>query len=314
MSRRPDLGRSGGAAVASERAAPDRSTIFRPGYDLNLSVTLMWVKTSQRKRGVGWWATETPHGPASVAFRAVGGEVCADAWGPGAEWAIDRVPALLGGRDDPSGFRSHHRVVEDLVGRLGVPRIGATDRWFEALATAAVYQRVVSADARTAVARLGHRFGGEVPGECPLPLMPRPRTALTIPDHGYHRVGVDRARARVVRVAAKHASRLEALGDRPAAEAREWLQRLPGVGPWTAARTTGAAAGDPDAVPVGDLHVPVLVTYALSGATDGTDDSMLELLEPYAGHRGRVVRLVKAAGIGPPRHHPAPTRFDISRI
>ena len=41
---------------------------------------------------------------------------------------------------------------------------------------------------------------------------------------------------------------------------------------------------------------------------------MLELLEPYAGHRGRVVRLVKAAGIGPPRHHPAPTRFDISRI
>ena len=72
--------------------------------------------------------------------------------------------------------------------------------------------------------------------------------------------------------------------------------------------------GDPDAVPVGDLHVPVLVTYALTGATGGDDDSMLELLEPYAGHRGRVVRLIKAAGIGPPRHHPAPTRFDISRI
>ena len=314
MSQRPLVGRSDRGTVAPERAAPDRSTVFRPGYDLNLKVSLLWVKTSQRKRGVGWWATETPQGPASVAFRAVGGEVCADAWGPGAEWAIDRVPALLGGRDDPSGFQPRHRVVEDLVGRLGVPRIGTTDRWFEALATAAVYQRVVSADARTAVARLGRRFGAEAPGQCPLPLMPLPEAALTIPDHGYHRVGVDRARARVVRVAAKHAARLEALGDRPAAEAREWLQRLPGVGPWTAARTTGAAAGDPDAVPVGDLHVPKLVTYALSGATDGTDDSMLELLEPYAGHRGRVVRLVKAAGVGPPRHHPAPTRHDISRI
>ena len=306
--------RSVDAAPAAPSTAPDCSTVFRPGYDLNLKVTLMWVKTSQRRDGVGWWATETPDGPASVAFRAVGGEVLADAWGPGAEWAINGVPALLGGSDDPSGFQPHHPVVRDLVARMGVPRLGATGRWFEAMATAAVYQRVVSADARTAVARMGRLHGAEVPGAGPLPLFPRPEALLEVPDHGFHRAGVDRGRTRVIRVAAKHADRLERLGERPAAEARQWLQRLPGVGPWTAARTTGAAAGDPDAVPVGDLHVPRLVTYALSGAADGDDDSMLELLEPYAGHRGRVVRLVKAAGIGPPRHHPAPTRFDISRI
>ena len=274
----------------------------------------MWVKTSQNRDGVRWWATETPEGPASLAFRPVSGEVIADAWGPGAGWAIAQLPALLGNDDDPSGFQPRDPVVRGLVSRLGVPRLGATGRWYEAMATAAVYQRVVSADARTAVARMGRLHGAEVPAGGPLPLFPRPEAALRVPDHGFHRAGVDRARARVIRVAAKHAARLEALGERPAAEAREWLQRLPGVGPWTAARTTGAAAGDPDAVPVGDLHVPVLVTYALSGATDGDDDSMLELLEPYAGHRGRVVRLVKAAGIGPHRHHPAPTRFDISRI
>ena len=294
--------------------APDCSTIFQPGLDLNLKVTLMWVKTVVRQRGVGWWATETPQGAATMAFRATGGEVIADAWGAGSEWAISQMPALLGGRDDPSGFRPADPVVRGLVDRLGVPRLGATGRWYEAMATAAVYQRVVSADARTSVYRLGRLFGAEAPGEGPLPLLPEPEAALRIPDHGFHRAGVDRARARVIRVAAKYARRLEALAERPAAEAREWLQRLPGVGPWTAARTTGTAAGDPDAVPVGDLHVPVLVTYALSGATDGDDDSMLELLEPYAGHRGRVVRLVKAAGIGPPRHHPAPTRQDISRI
>ncbi len=293
---------------------PDQSTVWRPRHDLNLKVTLMWVKTSQRRNGVGWWATETPQGSASVAFRAVSGEILADAWGPGAEWAIKQVPALLGGQDDPSGFRLLDPVVRDLVARLGVPRIGATGRWYEALATAAVYQRVVSADARTSVARMGRLFGAEVPAGGPLPLFPRPEAVLRVPDHGFHRAGVDRARARVIRVAAKHADRLEGLKARPAADALRWLQRLPGVGPWTAARTTGAAAGDPDAVPVGDLHVPKLVTYALSGAADGNDDSMLELLEPYAGHRGRVVRLVKAAGIGPPRHHPAPTRFDISRI
>ena len=312
--RGPEMPRSDDTALAAPYRAPDRSTVFRPRYDLNLKVTLMWVKTSQRRNGVGWWATETPEGSASVAFRAVGGEVVADAWGLGAEWAIDRVPALLGGSDDPNGFRPLDPVVRDLTARLGVPRLGATGRWFEAMATAAVYQRVVSADARTAVARMGRLHGAEVPGGGPLPLFPRPETVLKVPDHGFHRAGVDRARSRVIRVAAKHADRLERLGERPAAEARQWLQHLPGVGPWTAARTTGAAAGDPDAVPVGDLHVPRLVTYALSGATDGDDDSMLELLEPYAGHRGRVVRLVKAAGIGPPRHHPAPTRFDISRI
>ena len=294
--------------------APDCSTIFRPGHDLNLKVTLMWVKTVVRRRGVGWWATETPQGAAAVAFRATGGEVVADAWGAGSEWAISQMPALLGCRDDPDGFRPADRVVRGLADRLGVPRLGATGRWYEAMATAAVYQRVVSADARTSVYRLGRLFGAEAPGEGPLPLLPEPEAALRIPDHGFHRAGVDRARARVIRVAAKYASRLEALAQQPAAEAREWLQRLPGVGPWTAARTTGAAAGDPDAVPVGDLHLPVLVTYALSGRTDGDDDSMLELLEPYSGHRGRVVRLVKAAGIGPPRHHPAPTRHDISRI
>ncbi len=306
--------RRSGPPVKVPPSPPDCSTVFRPPFDLNLKVTLMWVKTSQSRDGVRWWATETPEGSASLAFRLLGCEVIADAWGPGAAWAIGQLPALLGNDDDPGGFQPRDQVVRGLVSRMGVPRLGATGRWYEAMATAAIYQRVVSADARTAVTRMGRLHGAEVPGGGPLPLFPLPEAVLRVPDHGFHRAGVDRARSRVIRVAAKHAERLEALHQRPAAEAREWLHRLPGVGPWTAARTTGAAAGDPDAVPVGDLHVPVLVTYALSGATDGDDDSMLELLEPYAGHRGRVVRLVKAAGIGPPRHHPAPTRFDISRI
>ena len=306
--------RRSGPPVKVPPSPPDCSTVFRPSFDLNLKVTLMWVKTSQSRDGVRWWATETPEGSASLAFRLLGGEVIADAWGPGAAWAIGQLPALLGNDDDPGGFQPRDQVVRGLVSRMGAPRLGATGRWYEAMATAAIYQRVVSADARTAVTRMGRLHGGDVPGGGPLPLFPRPEAVLRVPDHGFHRAGVDRARSRVIRVAAKHADRLEALHQRPAAEARQWLQRLPGVGPWTAARTTGAAAGDPDAVPVGDLHVPVLVTYALSGATDGDDGSMLELLEPYAGHRGRVVRLVKAAGIGPPRHHPAPTRFDISRL
>jgi hypothetical protein len=55
---------------------------------------------------------------------------------------------------------------------------------------------------------------------------------------------------------------------------------------------------------VGDFHMPSLVTWALAGEPRGTDDRMLELLEPFAGHRGRVVRLLKTSGIRAPRYGP----------
>ncbi len=300
-------------------AEPAASTVFRPRYRLDVAVAVMWVKTVKPRRGVYWWATDTPLGPATVAFRAVGSEVRADGWGPGASWGIEQLPALLGNDDDPAGFRPLDPVVRDLADRRGEPRIGATGRWYEALATTALFQRVVRADAAASVARLGRRHGPAPPGpdpagRGPVPIFPGPQAVKKLADHDFHRAGVERARARVVRMAAVHADRLEGLGARPAAEARRWLPRLAGVGGWTAARTTGAAAGDPDAVPVGDLHLPRIVVYALTGQNGGDDARMLELLEPYAGHRGRVIRMIKAAGLGPPRHFPAPTRFDISRL
>lgn len=302
---------------------PAASTVFRPRYRLDLSVAVMWVKTVKPRRGVYWWATDTPLGPATVAFRVVGSEVRADGWGPGAGWGIEQLPVLLGDADDLAGFRPLDPVVSDLADRRGEPRIGATGRWYEALATTALFQRVVRADAAAAVARLGLRHGPPPPGpdtaddpagRGPVPIFPGPEAVKGLADWDFHRAGVERSRARVVRMAAVYADRLEGLGARPATEARQWLTRLAGVGGWTAARTTGAAAGDPDAVPVGDLHVPRIVVYALTGENGGDDARMLELLEPYAGHRGRVVRMIKAAGLGPPRHFPAPTRFDISRL
>ena len=79
---------------------------------------------------------------------------------------------------------------------------------------------------------------------------------------------------------------------------------MPGVGPWTVATVAGTALGDPDAVIVGDYHLPHLVSYALAGERRGTDERMVELLEPYRGQRGRVVRLLVMSGLGPPRRVP----------
>ncbi len=97
------------------------------------------------------------------------------------------------------------------------------------------------------------------------------------------------------------------------------LALLPGVGPWTIGSVMASAMGDPDAVAVGDFHLKNLVSYALAGEPRGTDERMLELLAPYAGQRGRVVRLLqarrpRAAGIRSPSANPADGTVVIGRL
>jgi len=298
--------------MAAPAGPPEGSLSYRPGHELNLGFALMGTKTVTRRSGVYWWSTTTPLGSAVVAFRPARAEIRADAWGPGTDWALTRLPSLLGADDDPTGFRPDHPVVAALATRFGTLRIGATGRWYEALATSAIGQRVVKGDATTSRMKLSRRHG-DLSLDAPVPPFPTPSAILSLTDHEFHRAGIERSRARVVRIAARYADRLEALDDVSVIDATSWLQRLPGVGPWTTALTTSVAGGDPDAVPIGDLHIPRKVTYALSGE-EGDDQRMLELLEPFAGHRQRVVRLVKMSDAGPANHRPAPFRHDISRI
>lgn len=294
---------------------PDAATTYRPRHPIDLRFALMGAKSVTSIHGVRWWTTVTPEGPASVAFRpSTDGTIRADAWGPGTDWALTQLPRLLGAHDDDvDEFQPSHPLVRRLAGQFDALRVGATGRWYEALSIAAIGQRVVTADAKTSRKRLAFRYGEQPVDLAPVPAFPEPERMLRLPDHDFHRAGIDRARARVIRVAARYADRIERLADIPGTDADRWLQQLPGVGPWTAALATAAAGGHADAVPVGDLHIPGMVSRALSGE-DGDDDRMLELLEPFAGHRQRVVRLIKMAGPGPAPNRPAPTRGDISRI
>jgi len=100
------------------------------------------------------------------------------------------------------------------------------------------------------------------------------------------------------------ARRLEAATDLAPPEAQARLRAIPGVGAWTAAEVAARAWGDPDAVSVGDYHLPSLVAWALAGEPRGTDDRMLELLAPFAGQRGRVIRLLEVSGLTAPRRGP----------
>ncbi|MBW2254586.1 MAG: DNA-3-methyladenine glycosylase 2 family protein, partial [Deltaproteobacteria bacterium] len=60
-----------------------------------------------------------------------------------------------------------------------------------------------------------------------------------------------------------------------------------------------------------DFHLPHTVAWALAGEPRGTDERMLELLEPYRPHRGRVVRLVGLAAIHAPKYGPRMEVVDI---
>ena len=81
-----------------------------------------------------------------------------------------------------------------------------------------------------------------------------------------------------------------------------------------ARRTARAAFGDPDAISVGDYHLPNVVCWALAGEPRGDDARMLELLEPFRGQRARAARLVETSGIGAPRYGPRMTPGNIGRL
>ncbi len=137
--------------------------------------------------------------------------------------------------------------------------------------------------------------------------LPDPRVLLEIPTWTWHRLGVEAARQRPIRAAATVADRLE---ESTTDTILDRLQLLPGIGPWTAAETAQRALGHPDAVSVGDFHLHDLVVFALTGRPRGSDDDMLELLEPWRGQRQRVVRLIELSGVTKPRFGPRYSPLD----
>ena len=78
------------------------------------------------------------------------------------------------------------------------------------------------------------------------------------------------------------------------------------------AETTQRSHGDPDSPSVGDYHLPAVVGWALIGKPVD-DDGMLELLEPWAGQRQRVMRLIEASGFRKPAFGPRMTIQDHRR-
>jgi 3-methyladenine DNA glycosylase/8-oxoguanine DNA glycosylase len=214
------------------------------------------------------------------------------------------VPDLLGGADDAHDFTPADTVVRGLHRRLRGLRLPRTGVVIEALVPSILEQKVTGIEARRSYARIVLRYGEPAPGPVGLHLPPDPDRLAALPYWAFHPLGVEQRRADTIRRACAQASRLEGAATLPAPAARSLLMSVPGVGPWTAAEVGVAALGDADAVSVGDYHLPHQVAWVLAGEPRATDERMLELLAPYAGHRGRVLRLIDAGAAGPPRRAP----------
>lgn len=256
-------------------------------------------------------ASRTTDGPATTEIRVAGGCLTAEAWGPGAEGALAAVPALVGLEDDPAAFQPPPGLLRDLARRSTGLRLPKTGAVLDALVLAILEQKVTGSEAFHGYRGLIRAFGEPAPGPHGLWLQPPADVLATVPYYRLHPLGIERRRADTIRFAASRATRLEELVTMRPAAAGARLQALPGVGAWTAAEVTLRAMGDPDAVSVGDYHLPNLVSWALAGEPRADDVRMLELLEPYRGQRARVIRLLETSGLRAPRYGP---RMEVRSI
>ena len=177
----------------------------------------------------------------------------------------------------------------------------------ESLVPAILEQKVTGIEARRAWRAIATRYGEPAPGpagEAGMRVPPAPATLARLPYYALHPLGVERRRAEVIRRVALQAEALEDAGAAGRPRSPRASSRFRASARGRPPRLAVRALGDPDAVSVGDFHLPNLVAWALAGEARASDERMLELLEPYRGQRARAVRLLETSGIRAPRYGP----------
>lgn len=262
-----------------------------------------------------WIAINTGDGPATLHFTGRGHELTARAWGPGAGPALESAPDMVGARDDPGSFSPRDRLVARLHREHAHVRITRSRQVTASLIRAVFGQKVTGKEAERSYRTMVRMLGTPAPGPRDgLLLPPSPDRIASLAYEDFHPWGVEHRRAQTILEVARRRTRLEETTDMDLEDAYRRITALAGVGPWSAAKVGLEALGDADAVLIGDYHLPNTVAWFLAGEPRADDDRMLELLEPYRPHRGRVVRLIKAAGVKAPKYGPRAPLRDIARF
>ncbi len=262
-------------------------------------------------------ATHTPDGPGTLALRWTGPRTDVATYGSGGDWLATQLPRMLGSADtglDGVDVSAWSPTVLSALHDSRHVAIGASANLYHELLPTIIEQRITGLEAHRQWRRLCVELGEPAPGPfAGLLLPPAPARLLGRPAWWFHPLGIERKRAMPLVEIARHASKLWTWSALPPRAAAQRLHLLAGVGVWTVGTVLGTALGDPDAVAVGDYHLKNVVGYALAGEPRATDERMLELLTPYAGQRGRVIRALLRHGHRAPKFGPRQRILPMSR-
>lgn len=240
--------------------------------------------------------------------------------GPGGAWLVRMWPNMRGDADQIPEVRPAHDAVAEAARRWGRVALGASGTPYHELIPAVLGQRITAREAFTQWYRLVDRFGEPAPDpQGSLRLPPSPERLARVPYHELHTLGIEKKRADTLREVARCgewlvSNWLDGSAREQKSASTGSLQRIHGVGVWTAAVAGGIAFGDPDALQVGDFHVKNTVAWALHRRARGTDDEMIASLATYAGQRHRVVRWLELDGWRAPMRGPRRRIVSIARL
>ena len=241
--------------MSPPKPVTERTRTISPPLPVDLRLTLGPLRRGRLdpsmrfEPGGVWRATRTPAGPVTTHLRScpADGTVTIRAWGPGAEWALETFPALVGAEDTEDGFDPGTGVVADLHRRLRGLRISRSGAVVEALVPSILEQKVVGLEARRSYARLVRNLGEAAPGPAVASLIvpPPAKVLAATPTWTFHRAGVERKRADTICRACSYAARLEETVHMSPDDARRRLTALPGTAPGQRPRSPSSPSATP---------------------------------------------------------------------
>ena len=266
--------------------------------------TLRMLEVGERvDDGSWWWATHTAGGIGTIRIERTANGVRATAWGGGGEVLIERLPDLVGQRDVSVLTRVPDRARALLRQARGV-RLGRSGDVHTALVKAVLGQVVTTREASQNLRCITRSLGDVAPGPRRMVTVPRPEVLSEMTYSDLHRFGIERRRAAILIEISRRSNRMLEILPMERDDAYRRLVAVRGIGEWSAAGVMGTAWGDKDAVPVGDYHIPNDVAWVLAGRDRGTDDEMIELLEPFRPERRRFIVALKLGNAHAPRYGP----------
>lgn len=280
---------------------------YQGPYHLKQTMGLTWMgrgdPAMQLRDQTLAMAMRTPQGAGTLIAAQDNQEIVVDCWGPGASWLADRSRATLGLDDSVAGF-DPALTLRDLWLRFQGMRLPRLPCIFARLVQIVLLQKVTWIEAHRAWRKLVTAWGEPAPGPLKLTLPPAPELLARRGPAPLIRFGVTPQQADTLAQLAGQAGALEMAAQVGASDLEHKLRLQRGVGDWTIQYLLGSALGCADAVLTGDYHLAHTVAWVLAGKPRGDDQQMLALLEPYRGHRFRVIRLLWSGGVEAPRRGP----------